>query len=432
MRSGVLFITDFELMVEVFLGRHDMKQNFRILLLSIFFMICSVSVLLAATVTIVPSGGNSFVVQGGGMNGVAGIDLTISYDASALSSPNIAQGSLVSGWTSMSNLNNAGVIRFIILSPTKTVSGSGNGQIATIGFGTKVGSGNITIVDAKMIDENRANVPVTIVPTGSTPPPEPEQKDTPIATTGSGSATPPSTLTDSPEVSSLLGTINLPQDTQPPAVSAVPESTPVVQPQTPATPVQPVKVSDSAPAAIEPDTTTAVPVHTSYIGIAERFRVYQGLRTPVAMTGLFQKPITDSIRQEPAIVVSDGKSGFKLTLALASSGMTAPNFAFSGAKLVSLKSAGGPGRWLVEATTQKNAQKVSVTIITGGSFVEYPVTAVLPMAAISGKEADFTEFLKDSGAKVPRFDLNGDGKHDYLDDYIYTGNYLILKGTGRK
>jgi hypothetical protein len=213
----------------------------------------------------------------------------------------------------------------------------------------------------------------------------------------------------------------------------MPDSAQVVpQAQAPVATAQQGKVQEPSPAAIESEIAVAAPVQTNYIGIAERFRVYQGPRTSLALTGLFQKPITDSVRQEPAIVVSDGKTNFKLFVDLVSGGNIAPNFALSGAKLVSLKSAGVPGRWLVEATPQKNAQKVSVTIVTGSSFVEYPVTSVLPIAAISGKEADFTDFLKDSGANAPRFDLNGDGRHDYLDDYIYTGHYLIIKGAGRK
>ncbi len=406
-----------------------MKQNFRIMLIFIFFMICSVSASLAATVTVIPSGGNSFLVQGGDMNGVAGIDLSISYDSSSLASPSVNQGSLVSGAMFLANANNPGNIKIAIVS-TKVFSGSG--PIATITFGSQTGNGRISSVIAKIININGGDMAVqaSVAPAGNTQPPETVPEPATAATASTGSVGTPSAVTTTQGVSSSLGTISLPHDTQPPAVSAVPESQTVVQPQTPAASVQPAKVPDLAPAAIEPEIAVAAPVQTNYIGIAERFRVYQGARTPAAMVALFQKPITDSVRQEPAIVVNDGKSGFKLLLALASGSMTAPNFALTGAKLVSLKNAGGPGRWLVEATPQKNAQKVSVTIVTGGSFIEYPVTSVLPVAAISGKEADFTDFLKDSGAKVPRFDFNGDGRHDYLDDYIYTAHYVILKGVG--
>ncbi len=43
-------------------------------------------------------------------------------------------------------------------------------------------------------------------------------------------------------------------------------------------------------------------------------------------------------------------------------------------------------------------------------------------------EADFALFLKERGAAgAPKFDLNGDGKRDYLDDYIFTANYLAAQ-----
>jgi len=394
-------------------------------------MICSVSATLAATVTVIPSGGNSFLVQGGDMNGVAGIDLSISYDSPSLASPSVNQGSLVSSAMFLANANNPGNIKIAIIS-TKVFSGSGT--IATITFGSQTGSGSISNITAKMININGGDMAVqaSIVPAGNLPLPE-----TSPPTVPGGSTTASSALSTTPAatsaVSSSLGTVSLPQDVQAPVIAAIPENVPVVsQTQVPAASVQSARAPEPAPAVIEPEIAVAAPVQTNYVGIAERFRVYQGPRTPVAMVGLFQKPITGSVRQEPAIVVNDGKSGFKLFLELTSGSVTAPNFALTGAKLVSLKSAGGPGRWLVEATPLKNVQKASVTIVTGGSFIEYPVTSVPPIAAISGKEADFVDFLRDSGAKVPRFDLNGDGKHDYLDDYIYTGHYLILKGAGRK
>jgi hypothetical protein len=45
-------------------------------------------------------------------------------------------------------------------------------------------------------------------------------------------------------------------------------------------------------------------------------------------------------------------------------------------------------------------------------------------------EADFNQFLKERGTdKAPRFDLNGDGKRDYVDDYIFTANYLVKLET---
>jgi len=62
------------------------------------------------------------------------------------------------------------------------------------------------------------------------------------------------------------------------------------------------------------------------------------------------------------------------------------------------------------------------------------VIVVAPKAAVdldrsgSVTEADFKLFLSDRGtAKKTKFDLNGDGKRDFVDEYIFTANYLVNK-----
>ena len=49
-------------------------------------------------------------------------------------------------------------------------------------------------------------------------------------------------------------------------------------------------------------------------------------------------------------------------------------------------------------------------------------------------EADFQLFLKERGTpSASRFDLNRDGRRDYLDDYIFTANYLVkMQEQGKK
>jgi len=95
--------------------------------------------------------------------------------------------------------------------------------------------------------------------------------------------------------------------------------------------------------------------------------------------------------------------------------------------LVSLKKGAVPGRWILEALPGKNAMNASVTILNGNSVIEYPLTTVSSGVKVSPEESTFSAFLKDAGTKVPKHDLNGDGRHDYMDDYIYTALYLIQK-----
>ena len=56
-----------------------------------------------ASVAVIPSGDGVYVIQGNNMEGVAGMDLIISYDRSALSSPTVVQGGLISEALMMSN-----------------------------------------------------------------------------------------------------------------------------------------------------------------------------------------------------------------------------------------------------------------------------------------------------------------------------------------
>ena len=70
-------------------------------------------------------------------------------------------------------------------------------------------------------------------------------------------------------------------------------------------------------------------------------------------------------------------------------------------------------------------------ILTDSDAIDYPLTLAPPVKDITALEADFAAFLKDSGAKPPKHDLNGDGVHDYLDNYIYTANYLSKKSTAK-
>lgn len=76
-------------------------------------------------------------------------------------------------------------------------------------------------------------------------------------------------------------------------------------------------------------------------------------------------------------------------------------------------------------------------------LVVFPLTLVPKASPEVGKkkgldEAAFNAFLSERGtSERPKFDLNNDGKRDYIDDYIYTANYIAaglrsaVTGTGR-
>jgi len=124
------------------------------------------------------------------------------------------------------------------------------------------------------------------------------------------------------------------------------------------------------------------------------------------------------------VVLSDGTTHVRITATLTSSAEQAPNFALNGARLVSLTKDDQAGTWTVEALPLTNATKAGLTILNGSEVIEFPLTVAPPVKVAASSEADFAAFLKNSGKTA---DLNNDGVRDYLDDYIYTANYLARK-----
>ena len=110
----------------------------------------------AAAITVVSSGNGQYAVQGANMDGVAAIDLTISYEGSALSSPIVTQGAFISGLLMATNTNTPGSIRIGCVGSTPL---SGSGLIASISFSTGPGQATVSISSSKMTDINGTVIP---------------------------------------------------------------------------------------------------------------------------------------------------------------------------------------------------------------------------------------------------------------------------------
>ena len=90
----------------------------------------TVTVAAQNVVYITQSGAGTYLVQAN-LTNVAGIDLTINYDATYLASPQVTQGALVSGSMMAYNPNVPGTLRVAIVSATSI---SGSGTLCTISF----------------------------------------------------------------------------------------------------------------------------------------------------------------------------------------------------------------------------------------------------------------------------------------------------------
>jgi hypothetical protein len=159
----------------------------------------------------------------------------------------------------------------------------------------------------------------------------------------------------------------------------------------------------------------------------ESFRTYQGEKSPAIFAALMTREVSPTIRQEPVVALSDGTTTVKIRVKPTGTDEESPNFALNGARLVSLSKDGAT--WIIEAEPQMGILQASLTILAGSEIIEFPLTLAPPAAGVTADEADFAAFLKDSGVVPPKRDLNGDRRHNYLDDFIYTANYLSLKGA---
>jgi hypothetical protein len=211
---------------------------------------------------------------------------------------------------------------------------------------------------------------------------------------------------------------------------AIPMVEPVQEPMAPSretAPRQPVAEPPVAPVAAPAERKMTVAR-----SVLTKFRDYKGEMTPKALQELFKPEEGANYRQQPPIALSDGMAAVKVRVAVPATAKNAPNFALKDAKLVSLRR-DGDAAWVVEAKPVKGTLSATVTMLLDGAITEIPVVVAPPTditvvkPGVAPTEAEFSQFLKERGMdKAPRFDLNKDGKRDYLDDYIFTANYLVL------
>jgi hypothetical protein len=174
-----------------------------------------------------------------------------------------------------------------------------------------------------------------------------------------------------------------------------------------------------------------------YPGVLESFRRFRGEQTPSSMVKLATAELPKGLQQEPTIVLSDGKTPVTVRIHFPAEVKVTPTFALRGAKLLSLTRDGAD--WVVEALPKTNAYDVSISVLYDDTVAVVPLSVAPSLDLLISKglamdEKGFVQFLKERGTdKAPLFDLDGDGKRTYLDDYVYTLNYVVrLKNTDHK
>jgi hypothetical protein len=161
----------------------------------------------------------------------------------------------------------------------------------------------------------------------------------------------------------------------------------------------------------------------------QAFKTATGEKTPTSLILLFADRAIPGFVQEPMILFADGKATARLSISPKFFGKETPSFAVSSAKVLSLAPE-EDGSWTLVAQPKAGATDVVLSISYGKGGADIPLMVAPPIdpnISKTGKlsEADFVMFLKETGTpKAPKFDLNADGKRDYLDDYIFTANYI--------
>lgn len=407
-----------------------MTRPIRHLVAAVILLLASASFALGAPSVSIDSsnsGKGVYTVQGSGMDSVAGFELVLSYDTTALASPSVSQGALASGAMFAANptFSNSS-IKIAVVSGSALPS---SGQIATITFATHTG-GSVSVASFNPINNSGGAISGTI---GDTTSDSTTTGTTTSTTTGTTTDTTTGTTTSTTTGSSsptYLGTVTMPSDSEAKPVTAGGAPAPATE-----TAVKQAEAAASieapTPVAPAPGKPTTDPKKAEAISVAsntavlERFRAYQGAKTPAILIALFKQPISPSFRQEPFAALSDGTTTVTIVAGLSSETGGSPNFALNGAKLVSLKKDDASSTWLIEALPPKGALNASLMVLSEDHVTEYPLTIAPVIPNAGSTETKFAAFLKDAAKTPARHDLNGDGKYDGTDDYIYTANYLV-------
>lgn len=443
------------------MGYHDYNQqktskeltmyltsSSRLLIAATLFVLSWSTSALAASISVVSSGDASYVIQGNSMDGVAGIELTIRYEAALFQgTPAVKQESLISGAMLAANTSLPGTIKIAIIS---TRSFSGSGPIATISFSSKSPAAPLPTVSHSMIDSKGSalasstdnvsadpSAPGNIASPGIPFSQPSQQTPSPVHQQSTDTAGAPGTVATS--TPTYPGTITLPTEQQQQA-DAQPPTSPVPPPAPVHTeePAAPKIEEPTHPPAGKPVPEAKIEETPQYVlhkGVLDRFKQYKGSKQLSAAAALFDKKVAQNIHQEPAILLSDGNSKAILTVDIPSRITSSPNFAANGGKLVSFRQdKQSKGRWTIEVLPDAGAVRVTVTIIVGAEEFEYPLTVAPPAkTALTLDEPGWNRFLKEVGtSSAPQHDLNNDGLRDYVDEYIFVANHIARKSVPAK
>lgn len=404
----------------------------------------------ANTVSLYPSSRNgTYVLKGEEIENVGAVNITISYDPSTLTNPRVSNGGLLSGALVVSNLETPGIVRIAGVHPSG-INGSGTfsdlnfdpagnstGKIFLLSF--SLSNINGTLLAAATPDQGSNNQPSSAeIPqtNGNNTSPSGSEVIYPQKTSGVISVQSASTISGSVQQVGV-GSIPLLPDSR-----TTPENkrSPLLE-QAPPPPL--LESAEPPPTETTRQTTTpetaavnkpVIRVAVNMNGVLARFRDYRGERKASAFLSFFEQSEQNSqkiFRQDPPVILADGTSMVKIFVHFPEADDKSPLFAFTGAKMISMKME--KGGWVFEALPNTGVHEATLTTLTSTAITEFPLTIAPRIDADldkSGKvtEKDFEIYLKSLPLKkiagVTAKDAN---QPSYIDDYIFTANYLVAR-----
>jgi hypothetical protein len=198
------------------------------------------------------------------------------------------------------------------------------------------------------------------------------------------------------------------------------------------TAIETAAASQSTTVSAEVSGITAASEHSGkkvqqFDSVLKRFKNFKGERTAKAVIGLFAQDEMTGYHQEPAVALSDGKTTIRATFISSSREVKAADVAVMGARVISVKNdPDNTNTWTAELMPEKDAYEASFAVSDGTLKRIYPLNVAPKIVMKKNKSGTLTE--KDLGTYLndQRRDVNKDGKKNYLDDYIYTANYLFV------
>lgn len=394
----------------------------------------------ATPITITTTGPGKYSIVATDLPDAAGMDLSVSYAKEFLKDPVVTSGALLPASAVMyPNTATPGQIRIGIISGGSI---KGTGAVVSISF-TKIADPAPQPVLAPPSVYSASGSQLAVQAVAETPKTSNDNKhDESTSNSTTAEAAPTTYISNIPQSSTTIGSVTLNQE----AVAKndqlhqgsgseerSDESQYRNESATPGGRSPAQREVAGAVAATEAKSAAAHPALKSSQGVLDRFRTNTGARTFKRLAKLFDEGALHEagIVQVPAIAVADGKSPVTISIDLAKVADT-PSFSLRGANLKAIRRLAN-NKWELVAMPQKGKSDVRLSILMKGEIAEIPLVAVppliqpgVPLVALSEAALDGV-LAKPLKNNKPAYDLNSDGKQDYLDDYILLAHWLLKK-----